>query len=235
MSGFNDSLIQKADALLQPGRKIYYFEILDTILVLGVIVSTLTYYLIFAHSPKEMHFYRYYLINFTTWNAVLCLTNTVLFRSDWLVSVNCSIVRGLLASAGNLVIHIFVALNAVLYSNIGTSVAVCIFYKYMVLSATYQLMEQRLGKWAMAIISIGAHLVTIAIVGECFVNKGGVKSRILGYEIGGTRLLLGELILGFRYILEVLLSCKIKLFGLYEVGLSWIHPVAHFRGGGKIF
>lgn len=157
---------QKAEILLAPVRNIHFYDVMNLILVLCILTSSLTYYLILAKSPKEMKLYRYYLLNFTTWNTLVCLYSTVLFRSEFISSVGCSISKGLLASCDAFVVHIFVSINAAQYSNIGTSLIVCCFYKYISLNTSLADFKNKLGTMGIAKIAIIAHLITILVIGN---------------------------------------------------------------------
>lgn len=112
-------------------EQILYLLQLDIYALLCIIVSSLAFYLISTVKTK-LGKYKYYLINITTWNLILCIDSAVITRKDFEDGVmNAPVIRGVSKFFGVWPSHFFTVVEHIATAQVGISIVVCCLFKFL--------------------------------------------------------------------------------------------------------
>lgn len=153
--------------LFQFSETIHYLDILTILAILCLFVSLLVYYLIFFVSDSKLGNYKYYLIDITTWNFILCMNGAVFLRKDNAHGVpTIPVIRGLInVFHSQLVAHLVGLVEHISAAQIGISIVVCCFFKvlhFTVINKTDRAPTLK----RLIIITISCHVASILIIGK---------------------------------------------------------------------
>jgi predicted membrane protein len=153
--------------LFQFSDDIHYADILNIIAILCLVVSFLAYYLIFYAKDAKMGNYKYYLIDITTWNFIVCITGTVILRKTNVHDVpNVPVIAGLIKFFNSQkVAHMVGLIEHIGTVQIGISIAVCCFFKFLHLAVLIK-NDREVTLKKLLCVTIVCHVISILAIGK---------------------------------------------------------------------
>lgn len=111
--------------------------------------------------------YKYYLLDITTWNFVLCINSTVFVRKDNAHGVaNFAIVRGVISVFhSQWVGHVVGLIEHISTAQIGISIVICCFFKFLHL-AVLNKFDRDISLKKLVVFTVSIHLVSILTIGK---------------------------------------------------------------------
>jgi hypothetical protein len=163
--------------LFQFSQDIHYIDILTILAVVGFFVSILAYYLIFVVSDSKLGNYKYYLIDITTWNFIVCMNGTIFLRKDNAHGVpTIPVIRGLInLFHSQFVAHVVGLVEHISTAQIGISIVVCCFFKVLHLGVLIK-SDREVTLRYLVIVTAMCHVISILAIGKCI--QGVSKVRV---------------------------------------------------------
>lgn len=152
--------------LFEFSEKIWYYNQLTIFAILCIIISILTYFLILKVSSSRLGHYRYYLLNITTWNLILCIDSAILTRKDFEQGVaNAPVIRGPVKYLGQYLAHAFTVVEHIATAQVGIAIVICCFFKFLHLVIFPKLKREMALKMVVCLTILG-HGTSILLIGK---------------------------------------------------------------------